>query len=399
MLASAAARPRAIEMIRVQAAHSRVLAADLAARRNQPPHDMSAMDGFAVRAAETDPPGRALRIIGESAAGHPFSGRIGPGEATRIFTGALVPEGADAILIQERAQVAGDAASGEHVASEIALAPGTFIRRKGRDFRAGETHLLAGTRLSPGAIALAGAMDHAMIPVFRRPRIAILATGDELVEPGEPIPEGTIVATNSFAIAAISRAAGADILDLGIARDTMASLKSAFDRARAWPADCLVTIGGASVGKHDLVRHHAQAEGAALDFYRIAMRPGKPLNFGALGDMLILGLPGNPVSSLVCASLFLAPLIATLQGERAAAADRSEPAILGRDLPANDEREDYLRATLTRDVAGQLVAIPADDQDSSLLAIHSRATALLIRAPHAPAARAGEPVRIIRLPT
>ncbi|WP_246155597.1 gephyrin-like molybdotransferase Glp [Rhabdaerophilum calidifontis] len=393
----AGARPGAVEQVPVEMADGRVLAADLAARRTQPPADLSAMDGFALRAADTDPPGRALRVIGESAAGHAFAGTLGPGEAVRIYTGAILPAGADAVLMQEQAKTVTDDTGSESVRSTIPLASGAFIRRRGRDFSAGTVHLRAGTRLDPGRIALAGAMDHAEIPVFRRPRIAILATGDELVRPGAGGPEGTIVASNGFAIAAMARRAGAEILDLGIVPDRRAAITAGFDRAGAWPADALVTIGGASVGRHDLVRHVAAECGARLDFFRIAMRPGKPLNFGTLGPMLLLGLPGNPVSALVCAHLFLMPLIAALQGDAAAGAPAEEPAILGAPLPANDLRADYLRARLARDAAGRLVATPAADQDSSLLTVYAEAEALILRAPGAPAAAGGDPCRILRL--
>lgn len=392
ILAAGAAHPRDIERVPVEAAAGRVLAADLVARRTQPPHDLSSMDGFALHAADTDPPGKPLRIIGESAAGHPFAGTVGRGEAIRIFTGAILPAGADAVLLQERATV-----SGERVASEIALGPGTSIRRAGRDFSAGDVLLGAGTRLTPGAIALAGAMNHAAVPVFRRPRIAILATGDELVTPGAAGAAEAIVATNAFAIAAMCRAAGAEVLDLGIARDSRESLEAAFDAALGAKVDALVTIGGASVGKHDLVRPVAAARGARLDFYKIAMRPGKPLNFGALGPLLLVGLPGNPVSALVCAKLFLMPLVAALQGDATAGRDESEPARLGADLPANDERQDHLRAALARAADGMLVATPPADQDSSLLSVYARAEALILRPPHASAAAKGDICRILRL--
>lgn len=392
ILAAGTAHPRDVELIAVQDAAGRVLAADLAARRTQPPHDVSSMDGFALHAADTDPPGKALKIVGESAAGHAFAGTVRAGEAIRIFTGAIVPEGADAVLLQERAEVSGD-----HVASQIALAPDTSIRRAGRDFRRGEVLLTAGTRLTPGAIALAGAMNHATLPVFRRPRVAILATGDELVAPGAAGAEEAIVATNAFAIAAMCRAVGAEVIDLGIARDSRESLEAAFDAALAAKVDCLATIGGASVGKHDLVRPVAAARGAQLDFYKIAMRPGKPLNFGTLGPLLLMGLPGNPVSALVCARLFLMPLLAALQGDVTAGQDESEPAVLGADLAANDERQDHLRATLSRAADGALVATPPADQDSSLLSVYARADALIVRAPHAPAATKGESCRILRL--
>lgn len=391
ILAAAETFPKDVEMVPVAEADGRVLAGDLVALRSQPPADVSAMDGYALQAADTDPPGKPLRLIGESAAGHPFSGAVQPGEAVRIFTGAVVPPGANAVLLQERA-----AAREGTVCSEITLAPGTFVRRAGRDFKAGEIGLRAHLRLTPGRIALAGAMNHAEIPVFRRPRVAILATGDELVAAGATSAPDAIVATNAFAIAAMARAAGAEVRDLGIARDTESSLNAAFDVAEGWPADVLVTIGGASVGKHDLVRPVAAARGAKLDFYKIAMRPGKPLNFGRLGAILLVGLPGNPVSALVCARLFLMPLLAALQGDGEAGADVGEPAFLGRALPANDERQDYLRATLTRDADGRLIATPPGDQDSSLLSVYAGASALVIRPPFAPEATTGSPCRILK---
>jgi molybdopterin molybdotransferase len=392
ILAAAETFPKEIETVPVAEGNGRVLARDLLARRTQPPADVSAMDGYAVCAADTDPPGKPLRLIGESAAGHPFFGAVRPGEATRIFTGALMPPGADAVLIQERAVT-----EGETLRSEITLAPGTYVRRAGRDFAAGMVGLKAGTRLTPGRIALAGAMNHAALPVFRRPRLALLATGDELVLPGAPDAADAIVATNAFAIAAMARAGGAEVRDLGISRDSAASLDAAFDAAEGWPADVLVTIGGASVGKHDLVRPVAAARGAALDFYKIAMRPGKPLNFGRLGPMLLVGLPGNPVSALVCARLFLLPLIAALQGDAKAGTDMSEPAVLGCALPANDERRDYLRAVLSRDADGRLVATPLEDQDSARLMVYAAADALVIRPPFAAPASAGAACLILRL--
>lgn len=392
ILAAAYAHPRQTEFISVTEGHGRVLAADLAALRNQPPADVSAMDGFALHAADTDLPGTPLKVIGESAAGHPFSGTIGAGEATRIYTGAILPEGADTVLLQERAALDGDI-----LKSEITLRPGTFIRRAGCDFVEGAIGLRAGQRLTPGGIAFAGAMNHQQIPVSCRPRLAILATGDELVLPGSNGAREAIVATNAFAIAAMAKAAGADVLDLGIARDSEASLNVAFDRALAWSADCLVTIGGASVGKHDLVRHVAAARGGQLDFYKIALRPGKPLNFGRLGPMLFAGLPGNPVSALVCARVFLLPLIGALQGDRAAGRQVTEQAVLGTDLPGNDERQDHLRAVLSQDRNGRFVATAFDDQDSSLLSVYAAADALIIRPAHAPAAKAGDICQILRL--
>jgi molybdopterin molybdotransferase len=388
-------RGREIETIPVAEADGRVLAMDLSARRTQPPFDVSSMDGFALQAADTDPPGKMLRLIGESAAGHPFSGRLNPGEAVRISTGASLPEGADAVLLQERAELAGD-----HVTSQIRLVPGTFIRKAGRDFAVDATLLHAGTRLTPGTIALAGAMDHAQMPVFRRPRLAILATGDELVPPGTPDRPDAIVATNGYAIAALCRAAGAEVRELGIARDTLESTNAAFDAAQDWPADCLVTIGGASVGIHDLVSEVAHRRGAKVFFRKVAMRPGKPFNFSTLGpdlSMLVAGLPGNPISSLVCAKLFLVPLIGALQGDAAAGQPERELVRLGADVSANDERQDHLRACLIRDGDGVLTATPLPDQDSSLLSVYARADALVVRPPHAPAARTGDFCQILRI--
>jgi molybdopterin molybdotransferase len=389
--AVASRHPRQTEITPLGQAAGRVLAADLVARRTQPPFAMSAMDGYALRAADCVE-GCSLRVIGESAAGHPFTGTLGRGEAIRIFTGAAVPGGADAVLIQENAKL-----EGHSLRATTAVQPGAFIRATGRDFTTGSTGILDGTRLTPAELALAAAMNHAELLVYRQPRLALLATGDELSPPGRDAPVGATIASNITGIAAMARAAGAEVLDLGIAQDNEASLNAAFDRAAAEKADLLVTIGGASVGKHDLVRPVLASRGAVLDFYRIAMRPGKPLNFGTYGPMLYLGLPGNPVSAMVCAMLFLEPLIGLLQADRSAMADRSEPAILGCGLPANDMREDYLRATLAYDPAGRQIVSPLGDQDSSLLTMLARADSLLIRPAHAPAEAAGSPCRIMRI--
>lgn len=386
------AHPRRQEMVPVQQASGRVLAADLAALRTQPPMAMSAMDGFALRSVDGAVPGSVLRIIGESAAGHPFAGTVGPGEAIRIYTGAILPAGADCVVMQENAT-----AEGEHVTLAVAAQAGRHIRPAGCDFHEGQRLLSAGTRLTPGHIALAGAMNHAGIPVFARPRIGVLATGDELVLPGAPRAPHQIVATNAFAAMAMMRPMEVEIVDLGIAADTPEALNASIDRALAEAVDCLVTIGGASVGKHDLVRPVAAARGAELAFYRIAMRPGKPLNFGRLGPMLLLGLPGNPVSALVCTRLFLLPLIAAMQGDHHAGQDLSEAAVLGGDFPANDERQDYVRVMLERDSRGIWIARPAGGQDSSFLSVLARADGLLIRRPHAPAGQPGDPARVLRL--
>jgi molybdopterin molybdotransferase len=380
------------ESVPVAEALGRTLAQDIAARRTQPPFPASAMDGYAVRGEDVAAPGRPLAVIGAAPAGHGFAGRVGPGEAVRIFTGAPVPDGADTILIQENA----DLRDGQ-VVPRVAEARGRFVRRAGLDFAEGNVLLQAGHRLGPSAVALAAAMGHPTLPVRRRPLVALLATGDELVRPGEAAGPDQIVASNTYAVAGLARRAGAATLDLGIARDTFKALEDGIGRAEAAGADVLVTLGGASVGDHDLVQSALTQRGMALGFWRIAMRPGKPLIFGRLGRMVILGLPGNPVSSIVCAVLFLQPLLRALVGDPQAGADPSRPAVLGCDLPANDMRQDYLRAALAHRAEGPPLATPFATQDSSMLRLLADAGALVLRAPHAPAAKAGDTCRIIPL--
>jgi molybdopterin molybdotransferase len=254
-----------------------------------------------------------------------------------------------------------------------------------------------GKRLTTRDLALIAAMNIPEISVTTRPLIAILATGDELARPAANLAADRTIASNAIAITAMAREAGANVLDLGIAQDNWASLTHAIGHARDQGASLLVTIGGASVGEHDLVRPTLAKLGATLDFYRIAMRPGKPLNFGRLGPMLVLGLPGNPASAIVCATIFLIPLLRALQGDSEAGKDHSLPARLKRALPANDGREDYLRATLSFDVQGRILAFPVADQDSSLIRVLAQAQALLIRPPLAPAAEAGDACRILKL--
>lgn len=388
-----AAKPIAdIETIPLAQCFGRTLARDLLATRTQPPFDVSAMDGYGLRHADIAAPGARVKLVGEAAAGRSYSGAIKPGECVRIFTGAPVPAGVDTILIQEDAIVEGDMIG----ASELPRA-GKNIRPAGLDFRDGETGLGAGVRLGPAELALAAAMNHALLPVARRPRVAILATGDELVAPGETPGPDQIVCSNTFSTAAYVEGAGGEVIDLGIAGDRFADLERAIAQAKLQNADVLVTLGGASVGDHDLVQSALAKEGMQLGFWRIAMRPGKPLIHGALGDMQIMGLPGNPVSSIVCALMFLIPLVRKLSGGHDAGADRSQPAILGCDVKANDQRMDFLRATLAQDEQGRVVATPHDLQDSSLLSVFSRSQALLLREAHAPAAKAGDPCRIIRL--
>lgn len=384
--------PVEAESVAVAAAFGRTLAEDVTATRTQPPFPASAMDGYAVRGGDVARAPATLRLVGTSAAGRGFRGSVGPGEAVRILTGAPVPEGADAILIQENAE----AADGVVTARE-AVAAGRHIRASGLDFAAGDILVRAGETLDARRLALAAAGGHPRVSVRRRPRVAILATGDELVAPGEPAAWDQIVASNGLAVAALAREAGAEPIDLGIAGDTFEALEAAVGRARAVRADLLVTLGGASVGDHDLVQSALHRQGLELGFWRVALRPGKPLMHGRLGQMMVVGLPGNPVSAIVCGLLFVVPAIRALLGDPEAGADRSEPARLGRDMPANDGRQDYLRARIAAGPDGWPVAFPERRQDSSMLSVLGRSEGLLIRPPHAPAARAGDACRVIRL--
>jgi molybdopterin molybdotransferase len=386
------AAPLPEEMVALDLAHHRVLARDVAALRTQPPQAMSAMDGYAVRAADAGHAAARLKVIGEVAAGRPFERAIGAGEAVRIFTGGVIPDGADAVIIQEDTVFEGIGIT----ITEAAVA-GRHIRPAGVDFRRGDILLAAGSRLTDRDLSLAAGMNYPQLPVRRRPKVAILATGDELVMPGQTPGHGQIVYSNGYALRALARDEGADIIDLGIAADTVAATTNGIRRARDLGADILVTTGGASVGDHDLVKRSLEAEGVTMAFWRIAMRPGKPMMHGRLGAMRVIGLPGNPVSSYVCGFLFLVPLIRKLSG-RSVLHHRRETALLGRNVAANDQREDYLRARLEEISDGSLVATPVDHQDSSLLGNLAGARALVIRAPFAPAAAAGSTCDIVRLP-
>jgi len=385
----AEARPLPAEMVSLGDGLGRVLAEDLASRRTQPPTAVSAMDGYAVRAEDVARTPAELRIVGEIAAGAAWTGEVGQGEAARIFTGAPVPEGADAIVIQEDCERAGDLVSVREAAKA-----GAFVRPAGLDFAEGDVLLRAGRRLNSRDIGLAAAMNRPWLPVARRPRVALLATGDEIALPGEPLGPQQIVSSSGPGLAALVAEAGGVPVSLGVAEDSTASLRAR--AASAEGADILVTMGGASVGEHDLVQEALASDGLEVDFWRIAMRPGKPLMFGRMGGSLVLGLPGNPVSAFVCALLFLRPLIDAMLGLPAGPPAR-EPARLGTELAANDRREDYLRARLAPDGEGLPVATPFARQDSSMLARFVEADALLVRAPHAPPASAGDLVEIIRL--
>ncbi|WP_454619270.1 molybdopterin molybdotransferase MoeA [Bradyrhizobium cenepequi] len=388
----AGAEPLPEETVALDAAYHRTLAHDVAARRTQPPVAMSAMDGYAVRSADAVDPGTRLKVIGEVAAGRPFDRKLGPREAARIFTGGVIPVGADAVVIQEDTHVDGD-----HITITEAAIAGRHIRPAGVDFREGDVLLKRGSRLTDRALSLAASMNYPELAVRRRPKVAVLATGDELVMPGTSPGPGQIVYSNGYALRALARAEGAEASDLGVAADTVAATTEGIRRAHAAGADILVTTGGASVGDHDLVKPSLEAEGVTMAFWKIAMRPGKPMMHGRRGAMRVIGLPGNPVSSYVCAYLFLVPLIRALLG-RSAIHHVRESALLGRDLAANDQREDYLRALLEERDDGTLIATPVTRQDSSLLGNLTAARALVIRPPFAPAAPKGAPCDILRLP-
>src|SRR5947207_4918970 len=363
--------PMPAEAVAIEAAHRRTLAEPLAALLTQPPFDASAMDGYAVRAADVARLPATLALIGEAAAGHPFAGSVAAGQAVRIFTGAPLPAGADAVVIQENTERDG---------ARVIVREGTpdrgHVRHTGFDFRAGEILLQAGRRLGPREVALAAAMGHGTVPVRRAPRVAVISTGDELVAPGSRPGRGQIISSNHLGVAALAEAAGANAELLGIARDTRESLEAHF--ARAEGADVIVTIGGASVGDHDLVGPVLEARGMALSFWKIAMRPGQPLMFGRLEPARVMGLPGNPVSSFVCTRVFLVPLLRALLGQRAIA-ERPIQASAGIALEANGPRQHYMRATTTAGAAGLAVVTPVRSQDSSLLAPLAQADCLLLR--------------------
>jgi len=376
------------EQVGIADSAGRVLAEDVAARTTQPPADVSAMDGYAVRAADVTVVPVSLRRIGVSAAGAGFAGTVGAGEAARIFTGAPVPDGADAIVIQEDTETDGDTVTIREVPT-----PGRWIRRAGLDFAAGDVLLRGGQVLTPRHIGLAAAMNVPWLMVRCRPRVAIVATGNEVVMPGDPLGPDQIVSSNSLAVAATVAALGGTPQNLGIARDDADSLRALIEGASG--ADLLVTIGGASVGDYDLVGQVLGDKGLDLGFYKVAMRPGKPLIFGRLGETAVLGLPGNPVSVGVTSLVFLKPAMQVMLGIDQD--DAPATALLGRDLAANDQRQDYLRARLSRNGDGSTVATPFEAQDSSMLALFAAADCLVVRAPHAPPAKAGERVDVLTL--
>jgi molybdopterin molybdotransferase len=381
--------PLETEHVPIGSAHGRTLAEPLAALHTQPPFDASAMDGYAVRKADIATYPARLTVIGQSAAGRGYRGSVGPGQAVRIFTGAPVPEGADTIVIQEnttREDVVVVIGEGE-------LDPG-YIRKRGFDFAEGRVLLLPDHRLNARQITLAAAMGHGEVPVRRRPRVALLATGDELVLPGVVPRQDQIVCSNTFGIAAMVEGAGGAPIHLGIAADNRDSLREKLLQAR--DADILVTVGGASVGDHDLVGPVLKELGLALDFWKIAMRPGKPLMFGKLGPQRVMGLPGNPVSSLICTRVFLIPLIRRLLGANDADFAKTS-AKLTADMTANGPRQHYARAVLETTDSGERLVGPVQSQDSSLIAALARSNALVVQPPHAPRWPAGTDVEVLLL--
>lgn len=385
----AAFRPLGSEQVGLMQALGRVLAAEVAARVTQPPTAVSAMDGYAVRAADVARVPARLRIVGRAPAGGAFEDAVHKGEAVRIFTGGPLPAGADAIVIQEDT-----AEDGDHVIVREGAPAGRHVRPAGLDFKTGDVLLSKGRLLTARDIGIAAAMNVPWLRVTRRPRIAVLSTGDEVVMPGDPIGRHQIVSSNGLSLAAFVTACGGEPIHLGIAADDRSALRSMAGAAAG--SDLLVTSGGVSVGEHDLVRAVLGEAGMEVDFWKIAMRPGKPLMFGRIGATPVLGVPGNPVSTLVCATMFLKPAIDAMLGRVGDPASHPT-ALLGRDLPENDGREDYLRASLTRDAQGRAVATPFDKQDSSMLSLMAKADCLVIRAVRAPAIRAGTAVDIVLL--
>ena len=376
----ALARPLDVEEVPLREAGGRVLARSVAARRDQPPFAASAMDGYGVSEAA---PGLSFTVIGEAAAGSGFQGKVGAGEAVRIFTGAPVPDGVKTVVIQEEVTRDGDV-----ITITDQLGAGDNIRPYGNDFRAGLT-LDAPRLLGPQDIALLAAMNIARVPVTRRPQVALISTGDELVIPGEEPGPDQIIASNTFGLYVLMQQLGAEPRLLPIARDNDASLRTVFGMAD--DADLVVTIGGASVGDHDLVARVAEDMGLERAFHKVAMRPGKPLMSGRFGEAMMVGLPGNPVSAMVCGHIFLAPVVRAMLGLGAAPA-RRETLRLAAPVSENGPREHYMRARITSEGVSIF-----DRQDSALLSVLGAADALAVRPPRDPARAAGDEIEVIRL--
>lgn len=384
------AAPLAGESVPLFEAVDRVLAEPVAALRTQPPFNASAMDGYATRAADVASVPSRLSVIGMAPAGRGFDGSVGERQAVRIFTGAPLPEGADTIVIQENVR---DLGSGNIEVVEP-TAEWRNIRRIGLDFSKGDVLLEKGRLLDPAALSLAASANHPTVTVVRRPLVAIIATGDELLPPGSELGPDQIISSNAYGVAAAAQSVGARALDLGIAADRKEAIAALVQKAVAAGADVIVTLGGASVGDHDLIHDVLTGEGMTLGFWKIAMRPGKPLMFGRLGAIKCIGLPGNPVASLVCSQLFLKPLLARLGGRNHRQDIR--PARLGAAMHANDLRQDYVRAVVREDDGG-LVATPFSIQDSSMLRMLADANGLVVRPPFAPASAAGDSCSVLML--
>ncbi|MET2826701.1 molybdopterin molybdotransferase MoeA [Mesorhizobium shangrilense] len=378
------------ESVALMDAADRVLAEPVVALRTQPPFNASAMDGYAARAADVASMPARLSVIGMAPAGRGFDGVVGKAQAVRIFTGAPLPEGADTIVIQENVRDLG----GGGIEVTEPTAEGRNIRRIGLDFSKGDILLEKGRLLDPAALSLAASANHPYVNVVKRPLAAIIATGDELLPPGSELGPDQIISSNAYGVAAAAQSVGARVLDLGIAADRKEAIAALVKKAVEAGADVIVTLGGASVGDHDLIHDVLTGEGMTLDFWKLAMRPGKPLMFGRMGNIRCVGLPGNPVASLVCSQLFLKPLLARLGG-RDHRQDVRE-ARLGAAMSANDLRQDYVRAVVKEDADG-LVATPFGIQDSSMLRMLADANGLIVRAPFAPAAAAGAPCSVLML--
>lgn len=377
------------ETVSVADAAGRVLAVPPRARLTQPPVDLSAMDGYAVRAADVSAVPGALTLVGQAPAGGSYDRALQPGETVRIFTGGPLPMGADSIVIQEDTK-----ADGPKITVLEAPRVGRHIRKAGLDFSAGDSPLEAGRTLTTRDVALAAAMNHPWLSVHRKPRVAILSTGDELVMPGEPVGRNQIVSSSGIAVAALVRGWGGEPTLFDIARDDAKLIERCIEAGAQH--DLLITLGGASVGDHDLVQDALKAQGFDMDFWKIAMRPGKPLMFAARDRARVLGLPGNPVSTMVCALLFLKPALERMLGQ-SGDLPRTVPARLAGDVKQNDQREDYVRSRLSRNADGTLTVDPHPVQDSSMLSVLAASNGLMIRPAHDPARRAGDTVQVVDL--
>jgi len=380
--------PLGVEMVPLAQASGRILASALSANITQPPFAASSMDGYAVRADDVASVPAILEQIGGAPAGSAFAGSVGAGQTVRIFTGGVVPQGADCVVIQENTTSSGNA-----ITVLASAGVGNAIRPLGFDFKTGDVLLEQGCTIGPVQIALAAAMNHAELPVRKKPKVAIIATGDELVAAGQTPSPHQIISSNGPGLVAAVEAFGAIAIDIGIARDTPESLVQAL--AKAESADLLITLGGASVGDHDIVQDILKQQGVEIDFWRIAMRPGKPLMFGQRGSMRVLGLPGNPVSAMVCTQIFVKPVIDAYLGRDHR--QKSFTVELGSDLPANDLRQEFMRASLSQNGEDTPIATPFRKQDSSLLSRLAKADCLVIRPPHAPPAKTGDKARAIAL--